>query len=100
MMSEVWETKDGLRRVRRDPPTIEDAVLAAQGLTDDVDGQVEIVISLMQVSAEVARGAVLRMSQRKDVNRLTIAGRSGMPRAVVVERRAPRRALRGTPMRY
>jgi hypothetical protein len=99
-MNDVWETKDGLRRVRRDPPTIEDAVLAAQGLTDDVDGQIEIVVSLMHVSADVARGAVLKMSQRKDVNRLTIAGRSGMPRAVVVERRTPRRALRGTSIRY
>ncbi len=90
-MSEVWETKDGLRRVRRDPPTVEDAVLAAQGLTDDLDGQIEIVASLMEMSAEVARGAILKMGQRKDVDRLTIAGRSGMPRAVVVERRAPRR---------
>ena len=90
-MSEVWETKDGRRRVRRDPPTIEDAVLAAQGLTDDVDGQVEIVISLMHVSAEEARGAVLKMGQRKEVSRFTIAGRLGAPRAVVVERRAPRR---------
>jgi hypothetical protein len=44
-MSEVWDTKDGRRRVRRDPPTIEDAVLAAQGLTDDIDGQVDIVVS-------------------------------------------------------
>ena len=90
-MSEVWETKDGRRRVRRDPPTVEDAVLAAQGLTDDVDGQVEIVISLMHVSAEEARGAVLKMGQRKEGSRLTIVGRIGAPRAVVVERRAPRR---------
>ena len=56
-MSDVWDTKDGRRRVRRDPPTLEDAVLAAQGLTDDVDGQIEIVTSLMQVSAEEASGA-------------------------------------------
>jgi hypothetical protein len=90
-MSEVWNTKDGRRRVRRDPPTLEDAVLAAQGLADDVDSQIEIVVSLMQVSAEAARGAVLRMSQRKDVNRFTMTGRSGAPRAVVVERRASRR---------
>ena len=96
-MSEVWDTKDGRRRVRRDPPTLEDAVAAAQGLTDDVDGQVEIVASLMQVSAEAARGAVLKMGQRKDVSRFTIAGRTGAPRAVVVERRPPRRAaLRAT----
>src|ERR1700722_16884403 len=91
-MSEVWDTKDGRRRVRRDPPTLDDAVLAAQGLADDVDGQVEIVMSLMPVSAEAARGAVLRMGgQRKDTSHFTIAGRPGAPRAVIVERRAPRR---------
>ena len=61
-MSDVWETKYGRRRVRRDPPTLDDAVLAAQGLADDVDGQIEIVMSLMQVTAEAARGAVLRLS--------------------------------------
>lgn len=89
-MSEVWETKDGRRRVRRDPPTIEDAVLAAQGLADDVDGQIEIVMSLMPVTAEAARGAVLKMGQRRDTSRVTIAGRAGAPRAVVVERRTSR----------
>jgi hypothetical protein len=92
-MSEVWETKDGRRRVRRDPPTIDDAVLAAQGLADDVDGQVDIVMSLMEVSIEDARTAVLRLAQRKDVNHLTVAGRAGTARTVVVERRAPRRII-------
>jgi len=91
-MNEVWETKDGRRRVRRDPPTIEEAVLAAQGLTDDLKEQTEIVASLMEVSLDEARGAVLRAGQRKDVSRLTIAGRLGASRAVVVERRAPRHA--------
>ena len=95
-MSEVWDTKDGRRRVRRDPPTIEDAVLAAQGLTDDIDGQVEIVVSLMHVSAEEARAAVLKMGQRKEVTRFTIAGRAGSPRAVVVERLSPRRLAAGS----
>jgi hypothetical protein len=90
-VTDVWDTKDGRRRVRRDPPTIEDAVLAAQGMADDVDGQVEIVMSLMQVSAEEARGAVLKFGQRKDTSRFTIAGRAGAPRAVIVEHRSPRR---------
>ncbi len=58
-MSEIWDTKDGRRRVRRDPPTVEEAVLAAQGLTDELSEQAEIVASLMQISAEEARGAVL-----------------------------------------
>jgi hypothetical protein len=90
-MSEEWDTKDGRRRVRRDPPTVEEAVLAAQGLTDEAKEQIEIVAALMEVSVDEARAAVLKMGQRKDVNQITIAGRVGAPRAVVVERRAPRR---------
>jgi hypothetical protein len=92
-MSDVWETKDGRRRVRSDPPTVEEAVIAAQGLTDDPKEQMEIVASLMGVPVDDARGAVLRMGQRKDVDRVTVTGRIGAPRAVVVERRAPRYAV-------
>jgi hypothetical protein len=95
VMSDVWDTKDGRRRVRRDPPTLEEAVLAAQGLADELGQQIEIVVSLMEVSADEARGALLRLGQRKDVNRVTITGRAGASRAVVVEHRSPRRALRG-----
>ena len=91
-MSEVWDTKDGRRRVRRDPPTIEDAVLAAQGLTDDVDAQIEIVMSLMQVSAEEARGAILKMGQRKDTSHFTIAG--AFRRAARCRGRTPSRRAR------
>lgn len=94
-MSDVWNTKDGRRRVRRDPPTLDEAVLAAQGLTDEVAAQVEIVMALMPVTPEQAKGAVLRMGQRKDLDRITLAGRGGTPRAVVVERRAPRSRLAG-----
>jgi hypothetical protein len=93
-MSDIWDTKDGRRRVRRDPPTVEEAVQAAQGLTDELSEQIEIVASLMEVSADEARSAVLRLGQRKDVSRFTIAGRAGAQRAVVVERRITRRPLR------
>ncbi len=105
-MDAIWDTKDGRRRVRRDPPTVEEAVLAAQGLTDGLTEQADIVASLMQISAEEARGAVLRMGPRKDVDRITIVGRSGRsgpaaaPRAVVVERRTPRRPLQSRSKRF
>jgi hypothetical protein len=105
-VSEIWETKDGRRRVRRDPPTVEEAVLAAQGLTDEMSEQTEIVASLMQISAEEARGAVLRLGQRKDVERVTIAARASRPgqmaapRAVVVERRTVRRPLPSRTKRF
>jgi hypothetical protein len=92
-MNDVWETKDGRRRVRRDPPTIEEAVVAAQGLTDEIKEQIEIVASLMEISAEEARGVVLRMGQRKEINRVTVTGRVGAPRAVVVERRTSRHTI-------
>ncbi len=97
-MSDIWDTKDGRRRVRRDPPTVEEAVAAAQGLTDELSEQIEIVASLMEMATDEARSAVLRLGQRKDVNRLTIVGRIGAPRAVVVERRAPRRIMRSRSM--
>jgi hypothetical protein len=96
-MSETWDTKDGRRRVRRDPPTIEEAVLAAQGLTEELSEQADIVASLMEISADEARTAVLRMGKRKDVDHITIVSRTGRagqvaaPRAVVVERRTVRR---------
>ena len=105
-MNEVWDTKDGRRRVRRDPPTVEEAVLAAQGLTEEVAEQTEIVAALMQISPDEARGAVLRMVQRKNVDCITIASRSGrpgqaaIPRAVVVERRGPRSALMSRSKRF
>lgn len=105
-MSEVWDTKDGRRRVRRDPPTVEEAVLAAQGLSDTLAEQTEIVASLMQIPAEEARTAVLRTGQRKDVDHITIAPRAARPgqvvapRAVVVERRTPRRPLPSRSKRF
>jgi hypothetical protein len=98
MNNAIWETKDGRRRVRRDPPTVEEAVLAAQGLADDLGAQTEIVAALMQISADEARSAVLRMGEGKAVSRTLIAARTGRaaahggaPRAVVVERRTLRR---------
>jgi hypothetical protein len=89
-MTDIWETKDGRRRVRRDPPTVEEAVVAAQGLTDDLKEQIEIVASLMEVPLDQARGVVLRMGQRKNTDHVTVTGRVGAPRAVVVERRTSR----------
>jgi hypothetical protein len=89
----TWETKDGMRRVRHDPPTLEEAVVAAQGLSDDLKEQIEIVVALMGVTSDEARGAVLRLTPRKDVNHVTVTGRVGVQRAVVVERRTPRFAV-------
>lgn len=91
-MSGVWKTKYGPRRVRRDPPTLDEAIFAARGLTDDPKAQVEIAASLMDLPVEQVQVAMLKSQQRKDVNRSAITTRrAGVERAVVVERKPSRR---------
>jgi hypothetical protein len=72
---------------------MEEAAVAAQGLTDDPNEQMQIVASLMEVPVEAARAAVLRLGARREVEHVTVTGRIGAPRAVVVERRTPRFAV-------
>jgi hypothetical protein len=95
-MSEVWKTKYGPRRVRRDPPTVAEAVAAARGLTDDVEEQIEIAASLMDLPPEQVKPEVLKAATvtRKDANTVAFVGRAGAPRTVVVER-VPSRRLAG-----
>src|SRR3984893_4012237 len=95
-MSGVWKTKYGPRRVRRDPPTLAEAIAAARGLTDDVQQQVEIAAALMDLPPDQVRSEVLKAaSPRKDVNTVAFVGRSGAPRTVVVERKPSRRPMAG-----
>ena len=87
-------TKFGTRRVRRDPPTVDEALFAAAGLSDDVEQQIDIAASLMDMPRETVRLAMAKAKgQRKDVNTSVIfSGRSSSPRAVVVQRKSSRRA--------
>ena len=39
-------------KVRHEPPTLEDAIYAAQGLTQDVEQQIEFAADLMHMPAE------------------------------------------------
>ncbi len=97
-MSEVWNTKYGPRRVRRDPPTVAEAVAAARGLTDDVQEQIEIAASLMDLPPEQVKPEVLKAATatRKEANNtVAFVGRAGAPRTVVVERVPSRRPLAG-----
>src|SRR3954451_23211279 len=57
-MSEPWKTKYGLRRVKRDPPTLEEAIFAARGLSDDPQHQVEFAASLIGASLDDVRAAM------------------------------------------
>jgi len=89
-----WKTKYGPRRVRHEEATIEEAIAAAQGLSDDRDQQIEIASSLMGVPQEQVRAALLNPAPaRKEITRsVTSAGSATRPRVVVVESKRPRRA--------
>jgi hypothetical protein len=95
-MSEFWKTKYGPRRVRRDPPTVAEAVAAARGLTDDVQEQIEIAASLIDLPPDQVKAEVLKAAtSRKDTNTVAFVGRPGAPRTVVVERVPSRRSIAG-----
>src|SRR5262245_37506291 len=64
-MSATWVTKYGVRRVRVEPPTFEDALYAAEGLTSDKVQQIEIAASLMQVPVEQAKAEAERVRKER-----------------------------------
>jgi hypothetical protein len=74
-------------RTRFEPPTLEEAIFAAQGLTSDVEHQVAIASELTGKPEEEVRQVAQRM--RSSSHRSISAGRSGPQRAVVVEKRSP-----------
>ena len=62
-MSEDWNTKYGTRRVRRDPPTLDEAIFAAIGITDDLEAQAEIAASLMGMPLEAVLAEVKKIAR-------------------------------------
>ena len=92
-MSADWNTKYGTRRVRHDPPTLDEAIFAAVGITDDHEQQAEIAAALMGMPIEIVQAEVKK--QARTNSRITatrvIAGEQGAQRSVVVERRVVRR---------
>ena len=92
-MSADWNTKYGTRRVRHDPPTLDEAIFAAIGITDDHEQQAEIAAALMGMPLDVVQAEVKK--QARTNSRITatrvIAGEQGAQRSVVVQRRVVRR---------
>src|SRR3954452_13487606 len=76
-------------RVRRDPPTLEEAVVAAQGLSDDIEEQVEIASGLMGVPHEEVRPVIATAPPSETARGFERSSRA-MPQVVVVRRRAVR----------
>jgi hypothetical protein len=84
------------RRVTRvDPPALEEAIAAAQGLTDDIESQIEIAAQLMGMSEDEVRPVVLKapVPVRRPMRlteRASMLERIEGPKMVVVERKRPR----------
>src|ERR1044072_3871486 len=76
-MSTSWNTKYGPRRVRHDPPTLDEAIFAARGLTDDVDQQVEIAAGLMEVPADEVRAALKKAPAPRKQATVAFTSRGG-----------------------
>ena len=92
------KSSDGrVRRVTRvEPPVLEEAIAAAQGLTDDVESQIEIASQLMGLPEDEVRPAVLKASApvrrppMRLAERISMPDRHEAPKVVVVERKRPR----------
>ena len=82
-MAATWKTKWGVRRVRRDTPTIEEALIAAESLANDPGQRAEIAASLMGVPVDEVRVLAAKQAAKGSL----VAGRT---RAVVVEYKRPR----------
>ena len=75
-------------RTRYEPPTLEEAIFAAQGLTTDIEHQIAIASELAGKPEEDVRQAAQRMRLLSDPS-ITLRP-SSQRRPVVVEKRSPR----------
>lgn len=92
-MSETWSTKWGTRRVRHEPPTLAEALVAAQCFADDDAHRIEIAASLMGVELAVAEAEATKLAAEQRTRTLITAPTRRGARTVVVERKASRRFL-------
>ena len=93
-MGATWKTKWGVRRVRRENPTIEEALIAAESLAEDPAQRAQIAASLMGVPIEEVQA--LAQKQAKNRGRASLV--AGRTRAVVVEYKRPRSVRSTTPL--
>jgi hypothetical protein len=98
MLAKKKSSEHQNRRVTRvDPPALEEAIAAAQGLTDDIESQIEIAAQLMGMSEDEVRPEVMKAAVPASVrrpmrltDRFSMADRNEGPKVVVVERKRPR----------
>ena len=92
---QAWNTKYGPRRIRHEAPTLEEAIAAAQGLSDELNEQAEIAASLIGLPHDQVRTELLKVaSPRKGVIKsVAFAGPASTLRTIVVERKPARRVI-------
>jgi hypothetical protein len=89
----AWYTNYGFRRVRHEAPTLEEAIAAAQGLSDELNEQAKIAASLIGLPHDQVRTELFKVAPpRKGVIKsVAFAGPASAPRTIAVERKLPRR---------
>ena len=92
-MTVEWKTKQGMRRVRVELPTLDEAIFAAQGITDDPQQQAEIASDLTGMPVATVLATIQKEARKAARTGRVVAVPSGNQRAIVVERR-PSRAIR------
>src|ERR1700691_4904299 len=86
-MSATWKTKWGVRRVRRDTPTVDGALIAAESLGADPLQRAEIAATLMGVPVEEVKALAAKQAAMTGGGQSLVTGRT---HAVVVEYKRPR----------
>ena len=103
-MSETWMTKWGPRRVRYEPPTLDEALDAAADISPDRDQQIQLAADLMDLPLEDVKADAEAIFKSRSRRRITatliqapqVHGHSNVPpRApIVVERKTPRKLVK------
>lgn len=91
---ETWNTKFGARRVRQEAPTLSEAIIAAQGLTDEINEQADIAAALMGLPRDQVRTELLKLAPaRAETRTVAFTGPASAPRTFVFERKPSRRVI-------
>ena len=81
-------------RVRHEPPTLDEAIFAAQGLSDNLREQIEIAATLIGLPEDQVRQRVMEQGSARTGSRMVVtSNRAGAQRSVIVERKTPRRVI-------
>ena len=91
-MSSVWRTKWGWRSIRVEPPTIQEALDAVEGLTGDPQQRVQLAADLMGLPISQVQEIAASAAKSAGVRAVTLPD-SRQRAPVVVERKVRRRVI-------